>query len=430
MLYERWRQIVHEFRGEIALEDLARDEHWTFEQLARKTESGQTPGAAVVFPQGITAEFVFSTLRAWRFGKVVCPLEAGKTQPEFQDLPENCVHLKVTSASTGAARLAAFTSEQLAADAENIMATMPLQRSAPNLGVISLAHSYGFSNLVLPLLLHGVPLAIADSVLPETIRRAANKFPSITLPAVPALWRVWLGADAIPKNLHLAISAGAPLPMKLEQDIFKKCGVKIHNFYGASECGGIAYDRTDIPRKDFRFVGQPLENVQLNVNQNGCLEVRSKAVGETYWPVGEKTLNGGRFITSDLADLRHGKVLLMGRAGDQINVAGRKVTPEMIETVLLTHPEVMDSLVFGIPSEDAERGETIVACVAINGRLTGEILKQFLLAKLPAWKVPREWWLVDTLQTNERGKRSRAEWREKYLKNKSAGDTHFFRRVK
>ncbi len=428
MLYERWRQIAEKFRGEIALHDLERDERWTFEQLARKTESGRMPDAPVVFPQGISVEFILSTLRAWRFGKIVCPLELGKTPPEFQNFPEHCVHLKLTSASTGAARVVAFTSEQLAADAENIIATMPLQRSAPNLGVISLAHSYGFSNLVLPLLLHGVPLALVDSALPEAVRRAARKIPSITLPAVPALWGAWLGAKAIPKNLHLAISAGAPLPMKLEQDIFKKCGVKIHNFYGASECGGIAYDRTEIPRKDFRFVGQPLENVQLSVNQTGCLEVRSKAVGETYWPVGEKLLGGGRFITSDLADLRRGKVLLMGRAGDQINVAGRKVSPEIIETVLLTHPEVVDSLVFGIPSEDAERSETIVACVAINGRLTGEILKQFLLAKLPAWKVPREWWLVDSLQTNERGKRSRAEWRKKYLKNKSAGDTHFFRR--
>jgi len=34
---------------------------------------------------------------------------------------------------------------------------------------------------------------------------------------------------------------------------------------------------------------------------------------------------------------------------------------------------------------------------------------------LPAWQVPREWWFVDGLESNRRGKLSRAEWRKRYL---------------
>ena len=428
MLYERWRQVAQDFRNEIALHDVVSGDSWTFAQLASRTESGEPIDSPIVFPQGISPKFIFSVLRAWRFGKIVCPLEVGHAPPSFTRLPVDCVHLKMTSASTGESRFVAFKAEQLAADAENIVETMKLRRNEPNLGVISLAHSYGFSNLVLPLLLHGIPLALADSSLPETIRRATKKFESITLPAVPALWRAWLGANAISKNIRLAISAGAPLPLALEKEIFEKLGIKIHNFYGASECGGIAYDRSETPRKDARFVGQPMKNVEVSVNAKGCLEVRSAAVGKTYFPNADATLAEGCFQTSDLAELKKDKVLLSGRASDQINVAGRKVSPEIIETALLAHPEVADSLVFGVPSEDAERSETIVACVAVNGRLTAEILKQFLLTKIAAWKVPREWWIVDSLQTNERGKRSRAEWRENYLKNKSAGDTRFWAR--
>ena len=41
-------------------------------------------------------------------------------------------------------------------------------------------------------------------------------------------------------------------------------------------------------------------------------------------------------------------------------------------------------------------------------------LKQFLLARLPAWQVPREWRFVDSLAGNTRGKISRAEWRRKF----------------
>src|SRR5206468_4690574 len=146
--------------------------------------------------------------------------ETGQTPPPFVQVPAGCVHLKTTSATTGEPRFIAFTAGQLMADAENIVATMGLRREWPNLGVISLAHSYGFSNLVTPLLLHGIPLLLCDSPLPEAVRRAALSAEAITLPAVPALWRAWHEAGAIAANVRLAISAGAPLPLPLERSVF------------------------------------------------------------------------------------------------------------------------------------------------------------------------------------------------------------------
>ena len=160
----------------------------------------------------------------------LCPLEAGHKPLEIPKPPGHIVHLKMTSATTGAPRLVAFTAPQLMADAENIMATMGLRADWPNLGVISLAHSYGFSNLVLPLLLHGIPLILLDSALPEILRRTADAELGITLAAVPALWRAWHDAQAISANVRLAISAGAPLPLPLERSVFSRFNLKIHNF--------------------------------------------------------------------------------------------------------------------------------------------------------------------------------------------------------
>src|SRR4029079_5166809 len=116
------------------------------------------------------------------------------------------------------------------------------------------------------------------------LKRAAASETSLTLAAVPALWRTWHDANVIPYNVRLAISAGAPLPVALEQNIFAVCGLKIHNFYGSSECGGIAYDAMSGPRTDGSCAGAPMRNVNVSVAENGCLEIRSAAVGETYWP--------------------------------------------------------------------------------------------------------------------------------------------------
>ena len=230
MLYERWQRVARQRGQEIALNDLASGQAWTFARLAEMpTGQKQQPGA-VYFPEGRNAGFIFTVLEAWRAGAIVCPLESGQASPILPQPPETIVHLKTTSATTGQARLVAFTAEQLAADADQLVLTMGLRPDWPNLGVVSLAHSYGFSNLVLPLLLHGIPLWLADCPLPEALRRASARMSAMTLPAVPALWRTWHEAGAIPPNVRLAISAGAPLPLRLEEEVFAKTGIKIHNF--------------------------------------------------------------------------------------------------------------------------------------------------------------------------------------------------------
>ena len=416
MLYERWLQVARSFPREMALCDLTSNRQWTFQDLEQATDSPAGDSGKIAFPTGVSAEFVLTVLRAWRNGQLVCPMESDQHRAEIKPgLGPEIVHLKMTSGTTATPRFVAFTASQLAADAENIVATMGLRPDWPNLGVISLAHSYGFSNLILPLLLHGIPLILGGAPLPEIVLRAAGMQREVTLAAVPALWRTWREANAIPRNVRLAISAGAPLPVALEQNIFAASGLKVHNFYGSSECGGIAYDASTGARLDDSCVGAPMRNVGLAVGEGGCLEVRSGAVGQTYWPEPSPALEGGVFRTNDLAEISFGMIYFRGRAGDQINVAGRKVSPESIEKVLVGHPGVRECVVFGVPSPDAQRGDTIVACVSANTSVSGEALKQFLLAQLPAWQVPREWWLVESLFANQRGKLSRMEWRKRYL---------------
>ena len=413
MLYDRWKQVARAHRDELALREAASGRRWTFGQLAAAAESLPKATVRMCYPQGHSASFVIEVLGAWRDGAVVCPLEPDAAPPVIPPPPDWCAHLKTTSATTGRARLVAFRAEQLAADAGNIVATMRLRPDWPNLAAISMAHSYGFSNLVLPLLLHGIPLIIAPAPLPEAVRRAAEGEPSLTLPAVPALWRAWHDAGAIPPSVRLALSAGAPLAARLEQEVFQKCAVKIHNFYGSSECGGIAYDRSDEPRTEDALAGTPMENVALAQNADGCLQVRSRAVAEAYWPEPHRHLGAGVFQTSDLADLAGGSVFLRGRLSDLINVAGRKVTPEVIERELMEHPQVREAIVVGLPSDEVERAETIAAVVATFAPLTESELRHFLLARLPAWQVPRQWQFVPTLHTRHQGKVSRTEWRQR-----------------
>jgi long-chain acyl-CoA synthetase len=418
MLYERWQQVAQTHAHEFALIESWSGRRWTFAALAQIAETAPFLTDSIIFPSGRSHEFILTVLAAWRSGAVCCPLEEGQASPPIPALPQTCVHLKLTSGSTGQPRLIGFTEEQLAADPANIVSTMGLKSAWPNLGVISLAHSYGFSNLVLPLLLHGIPLILVDTPLPTSVLNAAKLAPEITLAAVPALWRTWLDAKSIPANIRLAISAGAPLTLQLENDVFTQTGLKIHNFYGSSECGGIAYDRSKVPRQQANLAGSAMDNVRLMTNTEGCLEVHSAAVGLGSYPPEAERLGAGRFVTSDMVDLRDNQVSLLGRASDVINVAGRKVSPEGIENALSAHPAVLCCVAFGVTSEDPSRGENIVAMLRLREAVPTETLRQHLLALLPAWQIPREWVFNDELAPNHRGKISRRELRQKWLAQK------------
>jgi acyl-CoA synthetase (AMP-forming)/AMP-acid ligase II len=420
MLYDLWRDIARTRAEETALWEQASGRRWRFCDLLKEAENQTVESGACIYPQGNSVEFILAVLGAWRAEALVCPLEPEQKPPRIPRPPEPCCHLKITSGTSGQARVIAFTPEQLAADARNIVVTMGLRPEWPNVAAISLAHSYGFSNLVLPLLLRGIPLVLAASPLPEIVKTAASSLPEVTLPGVPTLWRAWREANAIPHSVRLAISAGAPLGLELEDSVYRGCGLKIHNFYGCSECGGIAYDDSTSPRSDEAYVGRPMNDVELAVGASGCLEVRSGAVGQTYWPEPDEHLGTGLFRTSDLAEFKGDHVYLRGRLGDQINVAGRKIAPQVIERILQAHPKVKECLVFGVPAGHGERNDVVVACMVTNASPTE--LKQFLLEKLPAWQVPREWWRVDSLESNERGKLSRAEWARKYVEQRGRGD--------
>ena len=388
-----------------------------------------TSAPAVLASQSSGIHFILDVLRAWRDAAVLMADETGTMPvPERAHLPAAACHVKITSGSSGARRHVVFAADHLLADANQIVTSMGLDAASPNLAVLSMAHSYGFSNLVLPLLLHGIPLWLVDNPLPETLRRvlAEAKDTGLTLPAVPALWQAWERASVDLSSVRLAIAAGAPLPLALEEAVFLRCGLKIHNFYGSSECGGIAYDRSATPRK-WRshdnlsgYAGTALDGVTLAVNPSSeCLEVVSAAAGIAYLDA-DPCLGAGRFITRDRARLEEdGSVILLGRAGEMISVAGFKVAPAHVEEALARVSGLKACVVFGVPSADPIRVEDLVACINAPTDLPLEVFKN-ALAGLPSPCMPRHWWLCPELEPDARGKIPRATWREKWLAQSQA----------
>src|SRR5207244_11684876 len=76
---------------------------------------------------------------------------------------------KLTSGTTATPRLVRFRSEQLLADCNQICETMEISDVDLNFGVIPISHSYGFSNLLLPLIARGVPMVLSRERMPRAV---------------------------------------------------------------------------------------------------------------------------------------------------------------------------------------------------------------------------------------------------------------------
>ena len=318
--------------------------------------------------------------------------------------------LKITSGTTGAPRAVRFRESQLLADCRNICATMGIRPDDVNFGVIPFSHSYGFSNLIAPLLYQGTRLLCSTDRMPRAVYNHLQSCGATVFPGTPALFQALSSLSDVgePLSIRLCISAGAPLAPEIARQFHRRFGLKIHSFYGSSECGGIAYDRSEDPERPSGFVGNPLDGVQVSKIDDDRIAVRGPNVADGYFPNSDTSaLDGMQFVPGDIIEWSNLGMQLIGRVSDFVNIAGKKVHPAIIEEHLRKLPGVIDAIVFGIPS--ATRNEELVAYVVASNAVSRQLLETHCREGLSGWQVPREFQIVPELPFNQRGKINRSE---------------------
>src|SRR5207248_3731707 len=329
--------------------------------------------------------------------------------------------LKLTSGTTAAPRAVRFRGEQLLADCNMIFETMGISDADLNFGVIPISHSYGFSNLLTPLIARGVPMVLSRDRTPRAVLVDLARTNATVFPGMPVFYQAFCEMEDIPPlpSLRLCISAGAPLQIAVAKKFREKFKLPIHSFYGASECGGICYDR-EASNEIEGFVGAPMEDVDLEVIDRVAsasqVRVRSAAVGDGYFPEpDDEKLGRGFFVPDDLLMKTEHGFRIVGRISDVINVAGKKVNRVEVEAYLLRFRGVRQAVAFGRASP--LRNEEVAACVISAPGVTEADLLQFCRSGLSGWQVPRRIVILDVIPLNERGKISRRELARRFATN-------------
>ena len=179
---------------------------------------------------------------------------------------------------------------------------------------------------------------------------------------------------------------------------------------------GLPFSSTEVSIRDDAFDELPVWTGKGDIEKHtGELCVRGPQVMKGYWKHPEETakvLQDGWLKTGDLGHMNAGGyVTITDRKKDMILVSGFNVYPNEIESVVATHPGVLECGVVGVP--DAKSGEAVkVVIVKKDPGLTKEAVVAHCKTHLTGYKMPRHVEFRDALPKTPIGKVLRRELRD------------------
>ncbi len=141
----------------------------------------------------------------------------------------------------------------------------------------------------------------------------------------------------------------------------------------------------------------------------GEIVMRGPMVFRGYWGLDEDnahTFRNGWHHTGDLGRLdQNGYLWFAGRKADKelIKPGGENVYPAEVEKVILMHPHVEATVVFGVPDPKWKEGIKAVCVLSKGKRLTAGELIDFVGQRIARYKKPQYIEFVDSLPTNADG---------------------------
>ena len=341
--------------------------------------------------------------------------------------PDHLAALLFTSGTAGPPRAAMLSHGNLLGNIEQDLTSRDHTKAGDVVyGVLPLFHIFGL-NVVL-----GVSMSVGATILlvqrfdPATAVQSIVQRGVTVVPGAPPMWIAFSHFDELPADafasVRLALSGASRLSPAVAQRFHERFGVEIREGYGLTEASPVVTSSAGVENRpgsvgkvlvgiDLRLVGDDGEDVP--VGDAGEIWIRGDNVFLGYWndpAATDRVLRDGWLRTGDVAVADDdGYLYLVDRAKDLIIVSGFNVFPAEVEAVLLTHPDVVEAGVLGVPHP--HQGEAVKAYVvaAPGSHLDEDTLIDYSADYLARYKCPTKVIFVDELPRNASGKLIRRE---------------------
>jgi len=312
-----------------------------------------------------------------------------------------------TSGSSGEPKRVVKTYGQLQTEVESLEDFWGARLGAAViLATVPHYHLYGLLFRVLWPLHAGRPLYRRTLLQPLELVEAGRRFPRTAVVSSPAfLTRVAdFHADFPPRDRLAAVfSSGAPLPRVAAERAHAGLGLPVHEIYGSTETGGIAWRTCEPSGGDAGW--QPLPRVETEVRAVDSAQLQ-------LWVRSPWSAGAGWMPTGDLAErATDGRFTLKGRADTLVKLEDKRVSLAELSRWLAGHEWVAEARLTLVAGKRTVIGAAVVlneagrcALDAQGARTVRSALSQICLARYDAVLTPRKWRFVETLPVNAMGK--------------------------
>jgi acyl-CoA synthetase (AMP-forming)/AMP-acid ligase II len=328
----------------------------------------------------------------------VLPL-ARRSEPSFRVRPSTQV-CRFTSGTTGRPKCLEFSGHAVVSAARNWVLGTGMTGEDRTLCLAALSNGLAFNTSLLSTFLAGGEIHFLKGVpLTRPVARRIVESGITRLVAFPTLYRNFVapgGPDpSLLSGLKHAISAGAPLWPDVREEFRSRYGLDVSDYYGIAETGPCTFERSV---SHHAGLGEPLPGVEIRLApaseddpETGEVLVRTESMASGYLNhpglFEERVDAEGFYHSGDRGRLVDGRLHLVGRTQDHINVAGRKVDPLEIVAVVSALDGVVDAVAF--PDEDLNREALVhLVVVASTGEVTKTSVAEACRSRLAPWKIP------------------------------------------
>jgi 2-aminobenzoate-CoA ligase len=327
-----------------------------------------------------------------------------------------------TSGTTGLPKMTAHYHK----DILNICEAFPrysLQPTADDIftGSPPLGFTFGLGGLVLFPMYFGASTFLMEKPSPDLLLQAVQEHRVSVCFTAPTAYRVLSAkvADFDISSLRKCVSAGETLPVKVWEDWYNATGLKIIDGIGATEILHIFISSNENNMKPgatgIAITGYEAKIIDkdgndLPVNESGRLAVRG-ITGCKYLNRTDKQkeyVENGWNITGDIfRQDEDGYFWFVARGDDMIISSGYNIAAIEVESVLLTHEDILECAVVGLADE--ERGMLVCAHIVLRekNKATDDMkihIQQWFKEVAAPYKYPRIIKFVDLLPKTETGK--------------------------
>ncbi len=335
---------------------------------------------------------------------------------DFVDLPG--VPLHPTSGTTGVPKVAVRPGRAAVEEARHYIETMGVTAGDTIAAVAPMCHAYAFGMCVMVPLLSGARVVSMRSFQASRMFEAFASERITILPAVPAMLEVLMfgAGERLRGAVRTVLSAGSPLASRTAERFRDKSGITVRPLYGTTETGGITVAPAGEEQIAGSCVGPPMRGVEVKLRHDlehtsqqpgvGRLCVRSSSMMSGYFGregVDASPLSDGWFVTGDLAWIDPaGRIHLMGRETEVINVEGLKVIPCEVEEVIAALPGVREVKVYA--GHRRSGGQFIKAAVVADDGIDQAAVRAHCEANLVYYKRPERIIPLENLPRSPAGK--------------------------